>query len=246
MTPERPRIRPCGETALSVDFGNVISQGINTRVHALDRALRAAGLDGVIETVPTYRSLAIHYDPLALSFERLEAEILRLETDDRAASPVEPRRWRVPVVFGEAHGQDLGACARDAGLSPEAYVERIVAARFRVMMIGYMPGFSYLAGLPELLARPRRSTPRPNAPAGSFSIGGGQAAIGSVACPSGWHLLGRTPVRPFHPGRQPIFLFEPGDEIRLEPLAAVEWDGLAARAEAGDPLIVPESDGASG
>lgn len=243
MPVEAPRILPCGDSALSVDFGNVISVPVNARVHALDEAVRAAAVTGVVETVPTYRALMVHFDPLAVSFEQLESQILRLAGAVDPADGAPRRRWRVPVVFGGAYGVDLDASASDAGLGSEAYVQRLVERTFRVMMIGFMPGFSYLAGLPAELGRPRRSTPRQRIPAGSVSIGGVQAAIGSVECPSGWHLLGRTPALPFRLDRDPIFLFEVGDEIRLEPVAATEWDGLATRADAGDPLITLERDG---
>jgi len=240
MTHDRPRLLACGDAALSVDFGNVISVVMNDRVHALDAAVRAAGLEGVIETVPTYRALTVHFDPLVLPVERLERELVGL-LDWAGDKPVTPRRWRVPVVFGGPFGVDLEENASLAGLSPNAFIARFVAPVYRVMMIGFMPGFSYLANLPKDLARPRRATPRAKVPGGSISIGGAQAAIGSVEGPSGWHMLGRTPALPFMPGRDPLFLFEAGDEVRFEPVLASDWDALEATAKGGDPLVLLDS-----
>lgn len=233
---DRPRLLPCGDAALSVDFGNVISVAVNRRVHALAAALGAADLAGVIETVPTYRALTVHFDPLVLPPDLLERTVQGLL--DHGDATVQPaRRWHVPAVFGGAFGVDLDACANAAGLDPADYIATFVAPVYRVMMIGFMPGFSYLANLPEGFARPRLATPRAAVPKGSISIGGAQAAIGSVEGPSGWHLLGRTPAVPFLPGREPLFLFEPGDEIVFDPVSASDWGALAAAAERGDPLV---------
>jgi KipI family sensor histidine kinase inhibitor len=103
-------------------------------------------------------------------------------------------------------------------------------------MVGFLPGFSYLSGLPPALATPRRADPRPRIPASSVAIGGAQAALGSIAGPSGWHLLGQSPVRPFLSGRDPVFLFAPGDRLRFDPLPADDWDRLDRAAAAGDPV----------
>lgn len=230
-----PRLLNCGDSALSVDFGNVIDPAVNARVMALDRALTAAAVPGVIDCVPTYRALMVHFDPLTTDHAALCALILDLAAQE-ASAQAPARRWRVPVVYGGAQGIDLPDLAAHAGLSEAAVVQTHAAPVYRVMMIGFMPGFAYLGGLPAALARPRRDVPRPQVPAGSVSIGGAQTAIGSVACPSGWHLIGRTPVRSFDPARDPPCLFGPGDEIVLTPLPPAAWDALETRAAAGDPL----------
>lgn len=230
-----PRILPCGDTALSVEFGDTIDPAIHARVMALDRALTAAAVPGVVECVPTYRALMVHVDPLTVDHDALGAlirDLAKVADDDVAAV----RRWRVPVAYGGDHGIDLTAISAHAGLSPAAFVEAHAAPVYRVMMIGFLPGFAYLGGLPPALACPRRDTPRPRIPAASISIGGAQTAIGSVEGPSGWHLIGRTPARSFMPARDPVFLFGPGDEIVFAPVSASEWDSLAARAAAGDPV----------
>lgn len=230
-----PDLRPCGDTAISVDFGDRLDPALTARVIALDAALRAALPPGVVETVPSYRALTVHIDPLVVDIHALSATIL-----DLAARPVPAaqlgRCWRVPVVFGGARGVDLDAIAARAGLSPAACIDAFAAAVYTVAMVGFLPGFSYLSGLPPTLATPRRADPRPRIPASSVAIGGAQAALGSIAGPSGWHLLGQSPVRPFLPNRDPVFLFAPGDRLQFEPVAAEDWDRLDRAAAAGDLL----------
>lgn len=230
-----PRLLPCGDAGLSVDFGDVIDLAVNARVQALDRALAAAAIAGVVECVPTYRALMVHLDPLVVDFDALCRQILDLAARPPAeAAPA--RRWRVPVAYGGDHGIDLETSAAHAGLSPSGFIEAHAAGAYRVMMIGFLPGFAYLGGLDPRLARSRRDTPRPRIPASSVSIGGAQTAIGSVEGPSGWHLIGRTPALPFAPARDPVFLFGAGDEIVFAPVSPAEWDRLAARAAEGAPV----------
>jgi KipI family sensor histidine kinase inhibitor len=228
-----PRLLLCGDTALSVDFGNVIDRDVNARVQVLDAALSAAPFPGVVETVPTYRALTVHFDPTGTDVDALSAHLLAVATGTE--TPVLTHQcWRVPVAYGGDHGVDLNEMAASSGLSVADFVEAHSASTYVVMMIGFMPGFSYLGGLDPRLARPRRDVPRAKVPASSVSIGGAQTAIGSVECPSGWHLIGRTPALPFEPKRDPIFLFETGDEIRFYPISEAEWRTLTSRAAEGE------------
>ena len=234
---DAPAIVACGEGAVSVDFGNVIDLAVNAKVRALDRALAETPFVGLVETVPTYRSLLVVFDPVATDYPALLDHLETLAegvTDARTGA----RRWRVPVLYGGASGEDLGDMAAFAGLSPAALIEAHAAPIYQVMMIGFMPGFSYLGGLDARLCRPRRDVPRPRIPAASISIGGAQTAIGSAAGPSGWHLIGRTPALPFLKGRDPVFLFEAGDEIVFAPISEAEWVPLAAAAAEGAPVVV--------
>ena len=229
MTEERLRLLLAGDTALTVELGDTVDPAINARVIALDRALADAKLSGIVETVPTYRSLQIHYDPEAILIETLTATIARLAVglDDSLAAG---RRWTVPVAYGGQHGMDLDAVAERTGLTADEVVERHLAGDYRVYMIGFQPGFTYLGGLDPKLHLPRRETPRLKTPAGTISIGGIQAAVASIEAPSGWHLLGRTPVRAFDSGRADPFLFRPGDRVRFERVSAADFDTLSQRA----------------
>nr|WP_204262676.1 5-oxoprolinase subunit PxpB [Methylobacterium sp. BTF04] len=225
----------CGDSALTVEFGDVIDAGANAQVLALDDRLRVAAMPVIVETVPTYRSLTIHLDPVRLNPNALEAAVRKLAENTIPERPP-ARIWRVPVVYGGEYGIDLVDVARHHGLAPETLVARHSAPEYRVVMIGFLPGYAYLDGLDPGLALSRRTSPRASTPAGTISIGGVQALIASIAAPSGWHLLGRTPVRSFMPGRDPVFLFQPGDGIRFEPTAPSCWDALDKAAAAGEPV----------
>jgi KipI family sensor histidine kinase inhibitor len=188
-----PRILPSGDSAITVEFSRNIDDAANQRVLALDRALASEPVAGVTETVPTYRSLLVHYDPVQIDFDALSAKLVSL-----GQQPVPPettgRRWRIPVVYGGEHGIDLEAVAKTLKTTPDEIVAQHVAGDYRVAMIGFTPGWSYLSGLEKSLHMPRRKDPRLLTPAGTISIGGVQTGIQCLAGPSGWHLLGQTAV----------------------------------------------------
>jgi KipI family sensor histidine kinase inhibitor len=226
-----PRILPCGDAALSVEFGNEIDPRLNARVLELDARLQGSP-DAIVETVPTYRSLLVHYDPTVTDFESLKAAVLQASRD-LSDEVRQGRLWQVPVIYGGAFGIDLDEVAQLHGLTPAQLIEKHAAPVYRVYMLGFVPGFAYLGGLDPAIATPRRETPRSRTPAGTISIGGIQALIASIEAPSGWHLLGRTPVRSFMPRRDPVFLFEAGDRVRFRPIDAAYWEELDRAAAAG-------------
>jgi len=236
-----PRILPSGDSAITVEFSRNIDEAANQRVLALDRTLMSEPVAGVTETVPTYRSLLVHYDPVVVDFETLGEKLTAL-----ASRPVptttKTRRWRIPVTYGGEHGIDLEDVAKTLKTTPDEIVARHVAGDYRVAMIGFSPGWSYLSGLEKFLHMPRRKNPRLLTPAGTISVGGVQAGIQCVAAPSGWHLLGRTPVRTYQLHRNPIFLLEPGDGVTFFAIDAKTFAEQDRAAEGGEiiaELIAP-------
>ncbi len=225
-----PRVLPLGDAAFTVEFGQVIDPLIQARVLGLATLLAAARdtgeLAGVIEWVPTFRSLTVHFDPDHLDATALAHTLLQLAGQAHSALQ-EGRRWQVPVCFGGEAGPDLDAVAQACRLSPAALVQRLTASEFTVCMLGFLPGFPYLSGLPAELALPRRATPRTRVPAGSVAIAGGMAAIYPWESPGGWHLLGRSAWPLFDPRRAEPALFAPGDRIRW---VAVTPDALTSAA----------------
>jgi 5-oxoprolinase (ATP-hydrolysing) subunit B len=228
-----PRLLPSGDSAITVEFSRNIDDVANQRVLALDRTLAAETIAGVTETVPTYRSLLVHYDPGLTDFDALGEKLAEL-----AQLPVPPatksRRWRIPVVYGGEHGIDLGDVASKLNTTPGDIVARHVAGDYRVAMIGFTPGWSYLSGLDPSLHLPRRQNPRLLTPAGTISIGGVQTGVQCLAGPSGWHLLGRTAVRTYQLNRDPIFLLEPGDHVTFSAVDAKTFAEQDRAAEAGE------------
>jgi KipI family sensor histidine kinase inhibitor len=228
-----PRLLPSGDAAVTVEFSRNIDDAASERVLALDRALSETPIEGVSETVPTYRSLLVHYDPVRIGFDAIGARLLAL-----ALQPLPPqekaRHWRIPVAYGGENGIDLEEVARSLHTTPEEIVARHVAGSYRVAMIGFTPGWSYLSGLEKFLHMPRRKDPRLLTPAGTISIGGVQTGIQCLAGPSGWHLLGRTAVRTFQLHRDPIFLLEPGDHVTFFAVDARTFAEQDHAAEAGE------------
>jgi KipI family sensor histidine kinase inhibitor len=233
QTLSAPRILPSGDSAITVEFSRNIDDGANQRVLALDRTLADEPVPGVTETVPTYRSLLVHYDPLLVDFDTMREKLLAL-----AKLPVPPttktRRWRIPVVYGGEHGIDLEDVAKTLKTTPDDIVGRHVRGDYRVAMIGFTPGWSYLSGLDNSLHMPRRQNPRLLTPAGTISIGGVQTGVQCLAGPSGWHLLGRTAVRTYQLHREPIFLLEPGDHVTFSPVDAQTFAEQDRAAEGGE------------
>lgn len=228
-----PRLLPSGDSAITVEFSRNIDDAANQRVLALDRTLARETIAGVTETVPTYRSLLVHYDPLQIDFDALSEKLFTL-----ALLPVPPamktRRWRIPVTYGGEHGIDLEDVAKALKTTPDDIVARHVAGDYRVAMIGFTPGWSYLSGLEDGLQMPRRQNPRLLTPAGTISIGGVQTGVQCLAGPSGWHLLGRTAVRTYQLHRDPIFLLEPGDRVTFSSVDAKTFVEQDRAAEAGE------------
>ncbi len=230
-----PRLLQSGDSAITVEFSRAIDAAANARVLALDRLLASDPISGVMESVPTYRSLLVHYDPVAIGFDELGAQLLALA---ERAEPIATttRRWRVPVLYGGESGIDLDDVAKTLNTTPDAIVARHVAGDYRVAMIGFTPGWSYLSGLETGLQMPRRQNPRLLTPAGTISIGGVQTGVQCLAGPSGWHLLGRTPVRTYQLGRDPVFLLEPGDAISFAAIDDATFGEMDRAAEAGEPV----------
>jgi KipI family sensor histidine kinase inhibitor len=227
-----PRILPSGDTAITVEFSRTIDAEANRRVLALDKALAAAPIAGITETVPTYRSLLVHYDPTQILFDALGEQLAMLGQLPVPAATA-ARRWRIPVAYGGENGIDLEDVARSLKITPDEVVARHTAGDYRVAMIGFTPGWSYLSGLVASMELPRRQSPRVMTPAGTISIGGIQTGVQCLAGPSGWHLLGRTAVRTYQLGRDPIFLLEPGDAISFAAVDQKTFDEQDRAAASG-------------
>lgn len=224
---------PSGDTALVVQLGDRVSRDLNQRVQTLQRRLEQASLPGVIETVPTFRSVMVHYDPLQTAFEPLREQIEGLAGDWQAAT-ADVRVFVVPVCYEPRFAPDLDEVGRLTGLDVDSVVAAHCGARYHVYMLGFVPGFPYLGDLPPSLELPRRVEPRVRIPSGSVAIATTLTAIYPVESPGGWHLIGRTPIRLFDPGDEPPALFSPGDRVEFEPVDAREFARIEAAVEHGD------------
>jgi inhibitor of KinA len=234
------RFLPAGDTALIVEFGAEIQRDMSDRVLSLSNRVRLASLPGVTETVPTFRSLAVHYDPLTVSSDTLVAairEFLAQPAEERSPA----RLWRVPACYDERCAPDLVEVAKSRGLTPDEVVFLHSRTRYHVYMVGFVPGYPYMGDLPPELELPRRSDPRVRVPPGSIAIATTMTAVYPIESPGGWHLIGRTPVRLFDSTWERPALFSPGDAVHFEPISWVDYEGIAQAAAGGQYAVPSES-----
>ena len=236
---EMVRLLASGDTALVVEFGDVIDPAINARVIQLAERIDRAAISGVVELVPTFRSLMVHYDPELLLFAELSAAVEALLPGLTAVLQAK-RQWQLPVCYGGDLGPDLAAVAEATELSAEAVIGLHAAARYQVYMVGFLPGYPYMGDLTEKLALPRRENPRLKVPMGSVCIAQRMTGIYPLESPGGWHLLGRTPVRMFDTRRAEPVLLAPGDAVHFVPIDQHEFDRLERLAESGNLHVGPE------
>ncbi|WP_181909547.1 5-oxoprolinase subunit PxpB [Paenibacillus taihuensis] len=243
-------IAPLGDRALVVQLPPQGENQPAWQVSAeLAKLLRAAKRSWIIDVVPAYTTVTVVYDPLllyqtasagVLLFEVAAAEVRailqqlhehqhRHQINQQEQLPKyagvlhqEPRVIEIPVCYGSSYGPDLPQCAERAGMSEAAFIRRHAEAEYRVAMIGFMPGFPYLTGLPPELSQPRRSSPRSIVPAGAVGIAGGQTGVYPLATPGGWQLIGRTPLALFDPKRAEPILLRAGDHVRFVPINETE------------------------
>ncbi len=239
-TAQEPRFLPSGDTALVVEFGDRIDRRLSAAVTGLADRIRVADLGGVTETVPTYRSLLVHYNPLETSAARLTGQISRL-IEGQAAAQRSGRLWRIPTCHDPAFAPDLAEVAAKADLTPDEAIALHQAERYHVYMVGFVPGFPYLGDLPKALQLRRRENPRVKVPAGSVAIAASMTAVYTTECPGGWHLIGRTPAPLFDLRAEPPALLRPGDTVLFEPIPKAEFERIARAVASHDYALVPEA-----
>ncbi len=216
-------ISSLGDRALVVRLGDRIDRATFDRVQAFAQRLEARPVRGLIEYVPAFTSLTIHYDPGQSRLSEILSDLERLAELAAEAEPTEPRRIEIPACYGGPCGPDLEHVAQAHDLTCEQVIEIHSGCEYLVHMLGFAPGFPYLGGLSPQLATPRRETPRLRVPAGSLGIAGGQTGIYSLETPGGWQLIGRTPRVLFRPDAEPPTLLRPGDLVRFVPITANEF-----------------------
>ena len=224
---------PAGDLAVSVELADEISREANARVLTLERLLLERRLPGLVETLPTFRSLLVTYDPLRLSHADLVAAVRALAPALAGAAPPAGRRVELPCAYGGEHGPDLEEVGRRLGLAPDEVARLHAGADYFVYFIGFTPGLPYMTGMPERLTIPRLDRPRTKTPAGSVGIGGTQCSIYSVESPGGFWVLGRTPLRLYDPGAADPILLRAGDHVRFRAIAAEEFRAIADAVAAG-------------
>jgi len=218
--------RLLGDRGLILEFGDEINLEINQRVRRMAIAIQAEAIQGIIETVPTYRSLLIIYHPLMISIDFLKKRLEKIEEDLQETPLPEPKLTKIPVAYGGVYGPDLEFVAQYHGISSEEVIRLHCSKPYWIYMIGFMPGYPYMGELPEGLNTPRLKTPRLSVPKGSVAIAQRQTGIYSMESPGGWQIIGRTPLELFDPQRDPPALLRMGDQVQFYPISEkelLEW-----------------------
>ena len=179
---------------------------------------------GVRDIVPTYRSVAIYFDPLRTDYDRLLGEVHERSRHSPPAAAAGPPPLRIPVCYGGDFGPDLSVVARFGQVSEADAIQIHTGTVYRVFMLGFVPGFAYMGIVDARIAAPRHSTPRVRVPSGAVGIAGVQTGIYPAETPGGWQLIGRTPVKPFDTGRPEPFLVKAGDAVQFYAIDRVEYD----------------------
>jgi KipI family sensor histidine kinase inhibitor len=215
-------IREAGDSAMLLELEEVIDAGVNARAIAIAGALRAGAPAGVRDVVSTYRTVAVHFDPLQADVEAMRAAMARASSTP--ATDLIGKTVDVPVQYGGEDGPDLLEVAQFANLSPPAAIGVHSGTPYRVFMLGFLPGFAYMGSVDATIAMPRRETPRVRVPTGSVGIAGLQTGVYPRESPGGWRLIGRTNARVFDASRAETCLFAPGDVVRFTPADRLQFD----------------------
>lgn len=221
---ESPKIFPLGDNCVTIDFGNEISVELNTKAISLASHLGTNTFPGFIEAVPAYSSVAVFYRLVEVrknfpeydsGFDAVARIVRDALTQTHHAIDIKSRVVEIPVDFSDSGALDLNVVAEFAGISPEEVIERFIARSYRVYMLGFLPGFAYMGEVDEIIAAPRKDSPRIKVPKGSVGIASRQTGIYPLESPGGWQIIGRTNAEMFSADRDPPCLLSPGDDVRF-------------------------------
>jgi KipI family sensor histidine kinase inhibitor len=223
MIYEEPRFLSGGDRAIFVEFGDSIDPEVNRRVSNLKLSLEKAGVPGIVESVPTYRSLLIYFNPLQIPASKLRETVCSLLQSTVENELPRRRLVEIPTSYGGEFGPDLELVAGHNNLSPAEVIRIHSDARYLIYMLGFMPGFPYLGGMSPKIAIPRKTTPRMKLAAGSVGIAGNQTGIYPAESPGGWQIIGRTPLELFHSTREPPSILRAGDYLTFVSITPEEF-----------------------
>ena len=230
-------IFPLGDNALLIDFGNELNESINQKLLAIFHKIKKRNIPGVLDVVPAYSSLTIHYDLMKIFekasgkavFDFITDQVKKIVEDDTEISFEENRKISIPVCYDEEFGVDLSYLASEKDLSVQDVIQLHTAKSYRVYMIGFLPGFAYMGTVDQRIQIPRKENPRTNVEAGSVGIAGAQTGIYPLQSPGGWQIIGRTPVLLFNKEKTVPVLLQPGDEIKFFSISKHEFTNYQGR-----------------
>ena len=222
-----------GDCSVCVEFGNEISPEINKKIRAVKIAVEKSGIEGIVETVPTYRSLLVYYKPEIISFREISEKFEELmgSLDNIEIPP--PTVIEIPVLYGGEMGPDIQNVAEHNGKTVEEVIQIHTSEEYLIYMIGFIAGFPYLGGMSKEIATPRLKSPRVKIDGGSVGIAGEQTGVYPVDSPGGWQLIGRTPLKLYDAEREKPVLLEAGQYIKFKSVTPEEYDAILKAVEDG-------------
>ena len=237
MSPEiklsSPVFLDAGDTALVIQYGEVVDVSINRIVRQLAHAVKQLDMPGIIDIVPTMRSLMIHYDPLSLSKQALIGAVQPLLYDLEELEE-NNKKWLIPVCYEGEFAPDINEVSKATNTTIDEIVRQHTLLELEVFMMGFLPGFPYIGLLPEIFDLPRRIEPRVYIPPRSISVAARQTTIYTINSPGGWHLIGRTPVDFYDADRAEPILVCAGDRIKFKSIPSSEFTEVEADIKAGN------------
>ena len=222
-----------GDSAVCVEFGNEISPEINKKIRAFKIVVEKSDIPGIVETVPTYRSLLVHYHPEVIGFKALTEEFDKLMGSLSSIPIPPPTVIEIPVLYGGEMGPDIENVAEHNHKTVEEVIKIHTSEEYLIYMIGFIAGFPYLGGMSKEIATPRLKSPRVKIEGGSVGIAGEQTGIYPVASPGGWQLIGRTPLKLYDADREKPVLLEAGQYIKFAAVTEEEYKKIEKEVEDG-------------
>lgn len=225
-------ISTLGDSALIVNFGNKIDEALNRKVLHLFQELKILALPFVKDIVPAYSTLTIFYDLLIMknknpvnktSLEIFTEQIKKIIEDDMEIYSPPSRKLKIPVCYAKKYGLDINDIGKEKKISVDEIIRLHTAKKYRVYMIGFLPGFAYMGEVDEQIAFPRKAQPRTKVEAGSVGIAGIQTGIYPLDSPGGWQIIGKTPLKIFTKEKDDPVLLQPGDEIEFYSITEDEF-----------------------
>jgi inhibitor of KinA len=226
-----------GQNALLIEWPEKIDLDILEEIILFQKIIETQLEKDIIEFIPAFNSLTIIFKPEKIALNELLKKILNLNPHIEKKAFLERKRWYIPVCYDPDFGADLELIAMNARLTIPEVIDIHGATSYTVFFIGFLPGFLYLGGLPEILHVPRKATPTRIIAKGSVAIGGGQAGIYPQESPGGWNIIGRTPVELFDYRKDPPCFAKPGDLVLFNKIEKDKFLILESLIKAGEYKI---------
>lgn len=217
------KIMPAGDAALVVEFGDIIDENVNAHVHALARKIEEQHIEGIMEVVPTFRSVLVQYDVFVCSYSQIRDVVHSLADNLNVLDKTAKKIVKIPCCYGARFGQDLSDMEKLTGLDRDEIIAIHSATDYKIYMLGFLPGFVYLGGLDKRIEVPRLKTPRVKIRKGAVGIGGNQTGIYPMDSPGGWRLMGATPIDLYDENRETPILLAAGEYIRFVPISILDY-----------------------